>query len=210
MERKKWQNGVIAVCILLIVLSRFLPELDGLNSVGISTIFIFISSMVLLITVDSTWPLLLAIAAYSMLGVHSFSEAVRMSIGHHLFAFVFLNSIMMAVLRDCGVLNRMAVFLISRPFARKNAWRFLIGLYLGEMILGYFMSCTALMILFLGLTEQIFQTLNVKPGSRFASLVLVGELVVCGVSYGASPIGHALTIMGFGIFEDLERISYVQ
>ena len=210
MERKKSQYIVMAICLFVMFGSRFFPEVPGLNHVGISTLCIFISTMMLLIFVDVTWPLLICIVAYAVSDVYTLSRAIEMSLGHNLFTFVVLNTMMLSVLRDCGLLNRIAVWLITRPFARKNAWRFLLGLFLGEIVLGYFMSCTASMVLFIGLTEQIFRTLKIEKGSRMARLILMSEMFFCGITYGASPIGHPLGIMSIGIFESLQQINYVQ
>lgn len=210
MNRKTWQNAVIVIAALVMAFNKYIPEMGGLNHTAISTICIFAASMTLLILFDNTWPLLAAIAAYAVAGVYPINTAIEKSFGHHLFLFVLLNTVMISVLRDCGLLNRIAIYLISRPFARKSAWHFILGLYVGEVILGYFMDCTAHMVLFLGLTGQIFETLEIKRTSRLASLILMGELFLCAVSYTASPIGHALSIMSLGLFEELQPINYVQ
>ena len=54
---------IIFVCFVLLFGNRWFPAVPGLNPVGVTTLSIFVGTMLLMILVDITWPVYPAIAA---------------------------------------------------------------------------------------------------------------------------------------------------
>lgn len=205
-----WKIGLIVVCLALLFLNGFFPSGTMLNAEGVTTLSIFVGTMLLMILVDLTWPVLLAVAALTMAGIFSMTDALQMAFGNHIFMFVLMNTLVLAVLRDCGVLRRIAVWMMTRSLARKSPWFLLGAMYLSELILGFFMNCTVIVILYCTIAETIFESLHLKKGDKMAEQIMVGVLAVCALSYGASPVGHPVAIIGIELFSALESINYAQ
>lgn len=205
-----WKSVLLVVCIILLFFSRFFPDVGGLNTVGITTLSIFVGTMLLMILVDLTWPVMLAVAAMTLAGIFPMNEALRTAFGNHIFMFVLMNTLVLAVLRDCGVLRRIAVWMMTRSFTRKSPWFLLIAMYLSELILGCFMNCTVIVILYCTIAETIFESMHLEKGNKMAEQIMIGICVICALSYGVSPIGHPIAIISMELFAGLQSVNYAQ
>lgn len=201
---------LIGACLILLFFNSLFPSVGGLNSVAVSTLSIFVATMLLMILVDITWPVLLSIAALTIADIYPMNDALKTAFGNHIFMFVLLNTLVLAVLRDCGVLKRIAVWMMTRSFTRKSPWYLLGAMYLSELILGCFMNCTVIVILYCTIAETIFQSMELEKGDKMAEQIMIGVLVICALSYGVSPIGHPVAIISMELFSGLENVSYAQ
>ncbi len=199
---KHWKRFVVLVSVFLMFFNRFIPPVGGLNQIGMSTVCIFIGTMSLLLFVNLFWPVLLSILAFATSNIYSLSQVISMTFGHSVFNFVIFSTVMFYELRQSGVLRRLAIWLITRPIARKSPWMFIGSLWAAELLLGSVMNCTVTILLFTSLTEQIFDTVGIKKGDRTGSFIMLGLLVMCGLSYGITPIGHPTPIAGIAVFAD--------
>lgn len=201
---------IIFACFVLLFGNRWFPAVPGLNPVGVTTLSIFVGTMLLMILVDITWPVYPAIAALTLNGIFPMNEALKLSFGNHIFMFVLMNTLVLAVLRDSGVLKRIAVWMMTRPISKKNPWFFLIAMYLSELILGCFMNCTVIIILYCTIAETIFDAMGLEKGDKMTEQISIGVLVICAMSYGISPIGHPVAIIAMELFSSLQAVNYAQ
>lgn len=207
---KYWKRFVTAAAIFLMFFNRLLPTFGGLSQVGVSTLCIFFGTMSLLLFVDLFWPVLLSILAFAVSGVYSFSQAISMTFGHPIYNFCLFSTVLFYELRQSGLLRRMAVWLISRPAARRSPWMFVGSLWAAELIIGSFMNCTVTILLFTTLAEEIFATVGIKKGDRTGSFIMLGLLTFCALSFGITPIGHPTPIVGIGIFSELASVGFLE
>lgn len=205
-----WKIAILFISMVLLFGNRWFPAVPGLNTVGIATLSIFVGTMLLMILVDITWPVYPAIAALALAGIFPMNEALKLSFGNHIFMFVLMNTLVLAVLRDSGVLKRLAVWMMTRPITEKNPWFFLVAMYLSELILGCFMNCTVIVILYCTIAETVFDAVGLKKGDKVAEQIMLGVLVICAMSYGISPIGHPVAIIAMELASSLQSVSYAQ
>ena len=187
MKLKTWQYLILGLALVLLFGCGFFPLFGGLNRTGVGTLSIFIGTMLLLITIDTTWPVLLCIAAFAVSGIYTLPEAVRGSLGHQLFWFIIICTTMMSVITRTGVLRRIAVWLISRPITKKNPWYLVTAIYLSVFLLGSFITCTPLMVLYKGLFDQIFAIVGYEKGNRTAEKLFMGLMFSAAMSSGFTP-----------------------
>ena len=161
---KGWKYGVLAVSLFLMFGNCLLPNMWGLNRTGMATVCIFVGTMLLMILCNLIWPLFLSIMAFIVNGVYTLNQALSISLGHNLMWFTVFCCMVLYVLREVGILRRMAIWLISRPIAQKSPWLFLGSIFLATMLMGYIMDCTALIILYASLVGQIFDELGINYG----------------------------------------------
>ena len=210
MKLKSWQYLPLIFSLVLMLGCGFIGPLGGLNRTGTCTLGIFAGTMLLLILIDTTWPVLLCICAFAVSGVYSFSEAVRGSLGHHLFWFIIICTTMMSAVTKSGILKRIAVWLISRPITKKNPWYLVAAIYLSVFLLGSFITCTPLMVLYKGLFDQIFAIVGYEKGNRTAEKLFMGLMFSAAMSSGFTPFGHPMSLLSIETFSKIADINILK
>lgn len=200
MQPYKW--FVAAAGIFLLFFNYLLPPIMGLTPVGMAVLCIFLGTILMMLLIDLVFPVLLCILAFAVNGVYTFSEALAMSLGHNIFWFVVFSGMVISTMNKTGILKRIALWAISRPFTKKSPWLFVGTVFYVIMMLGSIMDCTACIILFTAIMEEILNELNVKKGERFGEIMMFGIMVFVGVSYGMSAIGHSVPIAAIALFND--------
>lgn len=190
--------------------NKLLPPILGLNVLGMSVICVFAGTMLLLLFVDLTWPLLVGILAYVSNDIYSLQEAISNSLGHSIFWFVVLSGMVISVLNESDVIKRVSIWFLTRKMNRKNPWLFVGTLFLSSLLIGSIMDPTAFIILMTALTTDILLTLGIKKGDRFGELIMIGVLVFVGMSYGVTPIGHPVPVMMISMFEEVAQVNFFQ
>lgn len=199
MSTRKWI--ITIVCLFLQYGHSLLPPIMGLNEKGMGILCIFVGTMIMLLFVNLTWPVVSSILAFSLTGVYGFDETIRMSFGNQVIWFVAFSGMIFSAMRKTGALNKLAIWMISRPFTKKNPWYFVYAVWVSCFLLGLIIDVVALIMLYTALLLEIFDELGIKKGDRFAELFLVGVLVVTGLSYGCTPIGHIIPMLAISFFE---------
>ncbi len=210
MKLKSWQYLPLIFSLVLMFGCGFFPQFGGLGRTGVGTLSIFLGTMLLLITVDTTWPVLLCICAFAVSGIYSLSDAVRGSLGHQLFWFIIICTTMMSVITKTGILKRIAVWLISRPITKKNPWYLLTAIYLSVFLLGSFITCTPLMVLYKGLFDQIFAVVGYEKGNRTAEKLFMGLLFSAAMSSGFTPFGHPMSLLAIETFSHITTVNILK
>lgn len=205
---KRWEKILIPVCLFLMFFNRFFPPMFGLNATGTSVIFLFVPTMVLLLTVDMIWPALAGILAFAVSGVYTFTDAVSRSLGSNIFWLVALSGMVISVLGETGVIRRVALWFISRPIVHKSPWFLVAMLFLATLVIGSVTDPTALILIMSVLTEEICTAVGQEKGSRMGMLMMVGVLIMDGISTGITPIGHPVPILVMGLFKDIIEIDF--
>lgn len=209
-KMKPYQWLITVVCVFFMFFNQMLPPVFGLNAAGMGVMCIFIATLVMLLTVSNTWPVLLMIAAFPTAGLYSIGQSLQMTWGHSVVCFMIFNMAMLEVMRQTGVLRRIAVSMITMPFAKKSSMAFLCCLWGAGLIMGSFIDITANIILFTTLTAEILTSIGITKDDRFAKLVMLGNLVCCGFAYGVTPIGKPTAIAVIGLFKDYAEVSILQ
>ena len=201
---------LFAIAIFLMFFNTLLTPFSGLNQTGMSIICIIVGTLVLMIGVDMQWGPLLCILAYVVSGVYSLSDSLKMSFGNATALFCVFNTMMLFVLKQNGVLKRIAIWGITRPFARKSPWAFVLVFWFTVCILTSFINITAAVVLFTTIAIEVYESVGMKIEERSTKLFLIGTYIMIGVSYGTTPIGHPTPLSAIGLFKDLVDVSILQ
>lgn len=207
MKPYKWL--VTAISLFLMFGNKLLPPILGLNPVGMAVLCIFAGTMALLLLVDLNWPLLLCIFAFVNSGVYTMTQAVANSLGNATFWFIALSGLLIAALEDCGIIRRLALWFLTRPYNKGHPWRFIGSLMFATLLIGSIMDPTALAILLAALAEEILSLLGRKKGDRFGELLMIAILVCVAVSYGITPIGHPVPVTVITMLGELETVNFL-
>ena len=64
-----------------------------------------------------------------------------------------------------------------------------VSLYFASiLVVGSFISPTVLFFVYLPILEEIYVLLELKKGDRLASILMMGTVIMCGISSGMTPI----------------------
>lgn len=199
-DTKKTVFTIIGV--LLVLCGGFFPPLFGLSALGMQVAGIFIGTILLWMFVSVTWPSLLCIIALILTPLYTYSSALSGSMGGWITSFVLFSSIVTYTLRQTGFLKRVAVWFVTRPFAKRNPWLFLGLLFMAPLFIGSFMSPIPAFVVCLPIAEQIFSELKYERGDRFPQIVVLGILFFASLSTAATPIAHTVTTMALSLYEN--------
>ncbi|MBR4579292.1 MAG: SLC13 family permease [Oscillospiraceae bacterium] len=199
-DTKKWVFTIIGV--LLMLCGGFLPPIFGLSQLGMQIACIFVGTILLWMFVSVTWPSLLCIVALILTPLYTYSSALNGSMGGWITSFVLFSSMLTYVLRQTGFLRRVALWIVTRPFAKKNPWLLLGLLFFAPLFIGSFMSPIPAFIVCLPIAEQIFAELKYEKGDRFPQIVVLGILFFASLSTAATPIAHTVTTMALSLYEN--------
>jgi len=196
-----------ALCVFLMFFSRFLPSLFGLPTLGMQVLGIFIGTILMWMFVSVTWPSLLSILALMMTDLHTYSSALSGSMGGWITSFVLFSSMVTYTLRKTGFLKRMAIWFVTRPWAKRNPWLFLSLLFFAPLAIGSFMSPIPAFVVCLPIAEQVFAELKYEKGDRLPQIVVLGILFFASLSTAATPIAHTVTTLALSQYEKSTSLS---
>lgn len=194
--KKEYIHYAIAVVIGLLILFC-VPATNGLTEIGVRVIAVMIPTLYLWLTTNTHWTCFLFFILLVMTQAMTPNEVWANSFGHFIFVTIMSFMLLNICLTDNGVIDKIAIFFITRKFCKNRPYVFMAMYLLSHLVLGFFVNGVSLCAIYIGLTEQICKVLKLKKGDPMYTamflLILQGNcLVAC-----CSPIGNALpnTIM---------------
>lgn len=130
----------ILVCLAIVAAFWVMPAPEPLTAGGMKVIGVFISTVLLLSTVDTVWPAILAVAMLGRTGVVSVNEAIAGTLGSWIVYFVLMSFVMTYALNKSGFTDRLVAKFMSMKFVSKSPWTFTISMATIGLILACFMD----------------------------------------------------------------------
>lgn len=191
----------IVVCFAIMVAFWVMPAPAPLTDVGMRVIGIFIGTVLLLSTVDTVWPAILAVALLGRSGVATLNEAIAGTLGSWIIYFILMSFVMTHALNKSGFTDRLVAKFMSMKFVSKSPWTFTISMATIGLILACFIDqipATAFMLMF---ANRVYEELGYTKKDAYPHISNI--MVVYGVVIGGAmtPISHSLAILGMGIYE---------
>lgn len=208
--RKDYMHYCIALIIGL-VLGFGLQPVNGLTEVGVRVIAILVPTLYLWLTTNTHWTSFLALGMLVMTLAMTPNEVWAGSMGHFVVITIVTYFLLNVCLKETGVINKIAIFFITRKFVQGKPMMFFVMFYAANMIMGLFMDNMSLAIIFIGIAEAICDEIGIKKGEPFFTALFIGSLW-CNCTYSiTSPIAHALPNILMGLAETQlgVTISYV-
>ena len=191
----------ILACFAVMALFWVAPAPAPLTEIGMRTIGVFIGTVVLLSTVDTVWPAILAVALLGRSGVATLNEAIAGTLGSWIVYFVLMSFVMTYALNKSGFTDRLVAKFMSMKFVSKSAWTFTISMATIGLILAAFMDqipATAFMLMF---ANKVYEEMGYGKDDAYphmANFLIVYAVIIGGAM---TPISHSLAILGMGIYE---------
>ena len=208
MNKKKFL--IIIISFIFIFGFKFLPNIDGLSDSAMHVIGIFIGTLLLWINIAIDWPSILLIGTLATVDNLSMNSVIASSYGNSTFVFLLFTFILTYAFSKTTYINKIAYFFINSRLSRKNLTSFICCYFGSILLIGSIISPTVLFFVYLPILEKIYDLLNIKKGDKLANVLMVGTVLMCGISSGMTPIAHAFPIIAMGLYEEmyLTTISY--
>ncbi|SDB25116.1 SLC13 family permease [Eubacterium oxidoreducens] len=170
----------------------------GLTVLGVRVIAILVPTLYLWLTTNSHWTSLLALAMLVMTEAMTANEVWAGSMGHFVVITIISYYMLNVALRDTGVINKIAIFFVTRKFCQGKPYAFMAMFFAASLIIGMFMDNMSLAIIFIGIANTLCEEIGIKKGDKFYTTMFLGVLLTNVIYSIASPIAHALPniIMG--------------
>jgi sodium-dependent dicarboxylate transporter 2/3/5 len=172
------------------------PQEGQLTESGVRTLSVVIPTIYLWVTLNTHWTCLLFPAMMVVAGIMAPVAVWQASLGNFVVMNALAFTILCTVLAEKGVMDKVAVWFMTRRFCKGRPYAFLAMFYLSEMVLGIFMTNVAITILFVNLTVKICEQIGVKKGHTLNNILHIGIMWVNGIQSAASPITMGILMIG--------------
>ena len=109
-----------------------------------------------------------------------------------------------ACLTKSGFARRIAVVLMTNKFSRKNPWKTVLMFFLACYIIGLFLPSSGSILVTLPIMDAMLTEVDCEKANKPAigAMMSLGSVVAGALGNGATPISHAMSIQGMGLFKD--------
>ena len=190
------------VGILVMIFGGFIPGPGAITQCGMAVLGIFVGLIFLIATVDLIWPSFLAILIfgfwapqiYPESGAAGLDTAIIQSFGHSVTVFIIFMLLLCEALREAGVMRRMALWFVSRSFAKKGAWPFTFMLMLAGFVIAAIMDPVPAALAMIMVSKELFEAIGFKKGDAYPKMVVCCMCIIAAIGFGMTPIGHNLPV----------------
>lgn len=191
---KSYIHYIIAAALFL-VFYLCVPAANGLTEKGVAILAILVPVLYLWIAVNTDWVSLVALAALIMSGVMTANEVWAGSFGNFIVITIIVCMALNAVLTQTGVINKVAVWFITRKVVQGRPYMFIALYFLSFFLLGTFMEATSLTVIYIGLSQALCKNLKIEKGEPMYTVLMTGVFWGNAIISAASPISHVLPLL---------------
>ena len=198
----------------------YMPPIAPLTQAGMRVLDLFCAILYFCALDEMIWPGVLAVVCMNFLIGDIYPDsvttglyrAIELSWGFWMIPFIAASLILAFALKECGFMDRVAGWILSRKIARKSPWTFTIAWMFASLFLGLFFDPLATIVFCVGFSEELFLRIGYKKGDSYPRAVTIGMAFASMIAYGMTPISHPLPIMALGVYETLtgRSMSFVQ
>lgn len=191
---KKFYTHLI-ISLILFVLLRFIPAANGLTSVGVNVLSIFVPVLYMWLTVGTDWPSWLAMALVIFTGVMTPAEVYSGVFGSSLIITVIGMMSFSKILTDVGVIELVVKRAITLEIVRGRPYVFIAMVLTACGLISCFVDVGAVSLVFISIITGICNEIGYKKGDPFYTSLMIGLFWVTNAFNGGSPLGHALPVI---------------
>ena len=210
MKRSTTSNGFkikLILALFFMFAFRFIPSPIGLSASAMQVVGIFIGVLILWLSVAIDWPSLLMMGALALVPGLDFGSILTGSFGNTTFVFLIFTFILTSALNQTTILKRIAIAFMSCKYAMKGPWAFVILYSASILFLGLFISPSVLFFIYLPSHDSIMALLDLKKGHKLGAMLMISNVIMCGVSSGMTPIAHVFPLIAMGLYQDMYGLT---
>lgn len=189
--------------------SRLTPT-PPLTQEGLAVLGVFLSSLMMWITISIDWPSLITLFLLGLLPHFGFPAVFRGAFGNVTVAFLLFTFVLVYPLSKTFFVRRCAVAFVTNRFARKGPWCFVSFLLFSVTFMGLFISPSVLFVAFMPFLEDIYEVLQIKKKSQTGNMLMLGTAFCISLSSGMTAIGHVWPTLAIGYYKAAAGIEVNQ
>ncbi len=192
----------LVVAIVLMFFSRYV-SIPGLPATGAGVLGILLGAIVLWLTIGVNWTSLLILMALMTLGeLGGVKWVTQNSFGNDTAVLMLLCFMLAACLTKSGFARRIAIMMMTNKFSRKSPWNTVLMYLAACLILGWFLPSSGSIMVTLPILDAMLTEGKIYKEDRPAvgAMLALGAVVAGQLGNGSTPISHAVTIQGIGLY----------
>lgn len=203
---------VIIAAIIGLLIGFVIPPGNGLTQEGLTLLAIFVPTVYMWVTLNTTWVSLLFLALLPATRIVTPGQMWSSSLGHFAVTLILVFVLLDSCLQETGAIKKMSNWFITRKFIQGRPYAFMAMFFASNLFIGIFMQNMALMVMYLALTVNVCENLGLKKGDSLYTCLMLGTLWGNCVLSVASPIAKSIPNVVIGlVYSNLGvRITYAQ
>ncbi len=188
---------------IIIIGFGYLPPISPITQEGMIILGVFIGCVYGWSTIDMIFPSILGILR---LGIHSgMGTILSAGLGSPTVWMVIMFFVAIGILNDLGIIEFIAYFFMSRKIVQGRPWLLITLLTFGVYIASIFNGFAAL-IIFWGILFKICEILNIKPYTKFPTVIALIFLISSVLALISVPFASN-ALIALGAFTPLTGIE---
>ena len=185
---------------------------NGLTQEGITSLAVIVPTIIMWLTISTSWPSLLFLGLLAVTGVMTPNAIWAGSFGNNNIALIVIYSLLANVLANTGVIDSIAAWFITRPIVKGRPYMFLAMFFASNLIIGLVMQNLALAVIYYDLVVKIGKKIGISKGHSLFTVLVLSVIWANGVLSVASPIAKIWpNVMINMMYEQLGvTVSYAQ
>lgn len=217
-DRSYYLKVLLGFIVAIIV--WFMPPIAPLTQAGMRVLDLFCVILYFCAFDEMIWPGVLAVVCMNFLIPEIYPDsvttglyrAIELSWGFWMIPFIAASLILAFALKECGFMDRVSGWILSRKIAQRSPWTFTIAWIFASLFLGLFFDPLATIVFCVGFSGEMFKRIGYKKGDTYPCAVTISMAFAAMIAYGMTPISHPLPIMALGVYQNMtgNSMAFVQ
>lgn len=182
---------------------KYVP-IAGLSASGAQVIGILIGGMILWLSMGVGWTSLYVLFALMTVPELGANKVCSTSFGNSTAILMIYCYMLAACLTKSGFAKRIAIALMTNKFSRKSPWNTVLMFLAACFVLGLFLPSSGSILVTLPILDAMLSEVKLDKEKKPAvgAMMSLGSVIAGQLGNGATPISHAMTIQGMGLYAD--------
>ena len=199
-----YKPGKIVLILLATILmfgSRYVA-IPNLSDSGAQILGILIGGMILWLSMGVGWTSLYVMFALSTVPIVGAAKVYQTGIGNATTVLMLFCYMLAACLTKSGFARRIAISLMTNKASRKSPWNTVLFFFIACFVLGLFLPSSGSILVTLPIMDAILQEVKYSKEKKPAigAMMTLGAIIGGQLGNGSTPISHAISIQGMGLF----------
>lgn len=182
---------------------KYIP-VAGLSASGVQVLGILVGGMLLWLSMGVGWTSLYVLFALMTVPELGANKVCSTSFGNSTAILMIYCYMLAACLTKSGFARRIAVVLMTNKFSRKSPWNTVLMFLLACFVIGLFLPSSGSILVTLPIMDAMLSEVGNSKEKKPAvgAMMSLGSVIAGALGNGATPISHAMSIQGMGLFSD--------
>lgn len=215
----------LAIAVVIAILIKvFVPINNGLTAKGASYLGIFVATIFLWISCDTSWPSLLALVSLGVFRIIDSSDLFTTTFGNYVSSLVIAAMMLSTQLEETGAAQYIAKWFLSRKAIKGHLIIFFVCLILATYTISILVSCMLAILVLMPILNALMINIGVSKDEKLykASVLLIfwlstsaelmfpfGKVIPVMIMNFVETYGYSIDISKYCAFTIPANIGYI-